>query len=237
MEMSGSPVQKHVARCKAITKVYEMGRVKVDALKGISYDFEPGFTLLVGQSGSGKSTLLNIIGGLDAPTSGSVSVGGVDLVGLKEKDLSRFRRQNMGFIFQSFSLIGTLSVQDNVEYPLYTNKTISPEERKERCMSVLSEVGLEGYHRRLPRALSGGQMQRVAIARALITRPSLILADEPTASLDSTTSDMILSLLEKMAEEHNTSILLASHDHNVISRIKKIVTIKDGLLVPGGTAR
>lgn len=227
--MKNQENNKTVISIHNLKKSYQMGKVSVPALRGITYDFLEGFTVIAGPSGSGKSTLLNIIGCLDKPNEGQVFFNGDSLTDFKEKDLSRLRRTKIGFIFQSFSLIPVLSVFDNVEYPILKSG-ISVKERRDRVRIMLESVGLKGYLKRFPRELSGGQMQRVAIARALISHPKLIIADEPTANLDSKTGKNIIQLLEQMQKDHGASIIIASHDENVLKHVNRQVFIKDGLI-------
>ncbi|OQX29386.1 MAG: hypothetical protein B0D92_04090 [Spirochaeta sp. LUC14_002_19_P3] len=204
-----------------------MGKVKVPALRGLSYNFKEGFTVVAGASGSGKSTLLNIVGCLDLPSEGHVYLQGNDIAEMDEAARSRLRRSHIGFIFQSFSLIPVLSVYDNTEYPILRS-ALSKSERKERIMRILEDVGLGEYAHRFPRELSGGQMQRVAIARALAAHPKLIIADEPTANLDSKTGEKILELLGRIQKEQGASVIIASHDGNVLERISTKLFIRDG---------
>lgn len=223
-------IQKEpVVSLRNVKRTYQMGKIKVPALRGINYDFYDGFTIVVGPSGSGKSTLLNSIGCLDNLAEGEISFEGNLITQMTEKQLSWIRRNKIGFIFQSFSLIPVLSVFDNVEYPLLRS-SLSVAERRERVLALLSGVGLSDLVKRFPRELSGGQMQRVAIARALVAHPKLIIADEPTANLDSKTGDSILELLAGMQKEHGASIIIASHDSNVLSQFNRKLFIKDGLI-------
>ncbi|WGK70003.1 ABC transporter ATP-binding protein [Candidatus Haliotispira prima] len=225
-----------IVECRDVVKHYYPGSTKVEALRGLNVSFYPGFNLILGPSGSGKSTALNLIGCLDTATFGEVFVNGQDVGLLSEAERCEFRRQNVGFIFQSFSLISSLDLMDNIEYPLYKNKAVSAAERRERAENLLKEVGLEGYNKRFPRELSGGQQQRVAIARSLVANPKLLIADEPTASLDSETSAKILELLERIHDEFGTSIILASHDRNVIEHINRKVVLRDGVIATDKSA-
>lgn len=216
-----------VVRLENLEKSYVMGRIQVPALRGLSHDFMEGFTVVAGPSGSGKSTLLNIVGCLDVPTKGSVYFGDRNITSMSEAERSALRRNHIGFIFQSFSLIPVLSVFDNVEYPILRSG-LEKKERKDRVCQLLEGVGLGEFIRRFPRELSGGQMQRVAIARALVAHPKLIIADEPTANLDTKTGQRILELLGRMQEEQGASVIIASHDGNVIDRAMKKLYIQDG---------
>ena len=220
-----------IVQCTNVLKDYHLGKTKVPALRGLNVSFYSGFNLIVGPSGSGKSTALNLIGCLDAASGGQILIKGKDIGQLAEAERCQFRRHNIGFIFQSFSLISSLNLLDNIEYPLYKNKEFKASERRERARDLLHEVGLEGYDKRFPSELSGGQQQRVAIARSLIAQPQLLIADEPTASLDSVTSAKILQLLGRVHEQFGTSIILASHDRNVMDHIQRKVVLKDGVIV------
>ncbi len=219
--------EKTVVRVEALKKNYSMGKVQVPALRGLTYDFKEGFTVVAGPSGSGKSTLLNIVGCLDSPTEGKVVLNEMDITKMDEASRSRLRRKHIGFIFQSFSLIPVLTVFDNVEYPILRSE-MTKQERKDRVSLLLRDVGLEDYMTRFPRELSGGQMQRVAIARALVAHPKLIIADEPTANLDSRTGQKILELLGRIQEQQGSSVIIASHDGSVLERITTKLFIKDG---------
>ena len=218
---------KSVVKVVNLKKSYTLGKISVPALRGLNYDFQPGFTVVAGASGSGKSTLLNIIGCLDDASEGKVYLNGRLMNDLKEKEKSMLRRSTVGFIFQSFSLIPVLSVFDNVEYPLLRS-SLDKVQRRERVCALLEDVGLGNYIKRFPSELSGGQMQRVAIARALVAHPQLIIADEPTANLDSVTGDKILGLMERIHRERGASIIIASHDGNVLEKITNVLYLKDG---------
>ncbi len=221
-----------IVKVENLHKSYAMGKIEVPAIRGLSYEFKEGFTVVAGASGSGKSTLLNILGCLDSPTSGNVYLGDEDITRIDEAARSRLRRNYIGFIFQSFSLIPVLSVFDNVEYPILRSN-LTKAMRKERVANLLEEVGLQDYLKRFPRELSGGQMQRVAIARALVAHPKLIIADEPTANLDSKTGQKILELLGRIQEEQGSSVIIASHDGSVLDRITEQLFIQDGVIYDG----
>lgn len=221
-----------VVEVENLQKFYTMGKVRVPALRGLSYTFKEGFTVVAGPSGSGKSTLLNIVGCLDTPTEGNVYLMDENITRLDEASRSRLRRSHIGFIFQSFSLLPVLSVFDNVEYPILRSG-MSKTMRKERVSHLLEEVGLGDFTTRFPRELSGGQMQRVAIARALVAHPKLIIADEPTANLDSKTGQRILELLGRIQEEQGASVIIASHDGNVLDRVQTKLFIQDGVVCNG----
>jgi putative ABC transport system ATP-binding protein len=214
---------------KNITKEYQLGESRVTALKNINFTLHSGeFAALVGSSGSGKSTLLNILGCLDAPSSGSYFFQGKDVLLLGETETNKLRNRQFGFIFQSFNLIPVLSVSENVEIPLLIQKEVSQKERRVKVQKLLSEVGLADHSLKKPDQLSGGQRQRVAIARALVTGPTLVLADEPTANLDSTTAHQIIDLMQKLNQDHLVTFLFSTHDEKLIDRVKKKFVIRDG---------
>ncbi len=216
-----------------VHKTYLLGETRVHALRGLSMQLERGeFVALVGASGSGKSTLLNLIGGLDEPDEGVVSIDGVSLAGLSETERSRLRNTRLGFIFQTFNLVPVLNVYENVQLPLMIHPTIPARERDERVRAVLRDVGLESFLEQVPDKLSGGQRQRVAIARALVTEPSLVLADEPTANLDSETTQTLVELMLAMNEKRKVTFLFSTHDERLMRRVQRVLHIKDGVLVP-----
>ncbi len=210
-----------------VVKEYDKGTVK--ALNGINLDiFEGEFVSIIGPSGSGKSTLLNMLGALDKPTRGKIYIDCIDLV--KEKDLSQFRQEKIGFVFQLHNLIPNLSVFDNVQIPLLPTG-MSNKEMKEKASEIIRAVGLEDKKKQRPNKLSGGQRQRVAIARALVNNPSIILADEPTGSLDSKTGEMILNLLMEMHERYNVTLIIVTHDNDVAALAERTIKIKDGQII------
>ena len=210
-----------------VVKEYDKGTVK--ALNGVNLDiFEGAFVSIIGPSGSGKSTLLNMLGALDKPTRGKIYIDGIDLV--KEKDLSEFRQEKIGFVFQLHNLIPNLSVFDNVQIPLLPTG-MSNKEMKEKASEIIRAVGLEDKKKQRPNKLSGGQRQRVAIARALVNNPSIILADEPTGSLDSKTGEMILNLLMEMHERYNVTLIIVTHDNGVAALAERTIKIKDGQVI------
>jgi putative ABC transport system ATP-binding protein len=214
-----------------VTKAYRVGKTEVPALRGITLAIAARrFTMLVAPSGSGKSTLLNLIGCMDAPTSGVVRVGG-ELVGvLSDNALADFRAENIGFIFQGFSLFPVLSVYENVEYPLMLTG-VAAAIRRQATLAMLEAVGLSEQRHRRPNELSGGQKQRVAIARALVKRPKLVLADEPTANLDSGTGASIVALMRQMQRESETTFIFATHDPQLMSQADQLVAMRDGVLI------
>jgi len=220
-----------IVEVRGLTRTYEQGANKVHALRGIDLDIEPGeFTVLMGPSGSGKTTLLNQIGALDLPDSGSVSIEGRDLAGLSKSDLAELRLQRIGFVFQSYNLIPVLTAYENAEFVPLLQK-VGLAERTDRVMSTLAVMGLEGMEDRRPNQLSGGQQQRVAVARALAGKPALILADEPTANLDSTTGYELIAAMKKLNEEQGVTFVFATHDPKVMEHARRIVRLVDGLIV------
>ena len=215
-------------RAEAVTRVYRTGEVVVDALREIDLVIERGeFTAIAGPSGSGKSTLLNLIGGLDNPTSGRVFLAGHLIGDMSGNELSDFRRDHIGFVFQSYNLIPVLDVVENIEYVMLL-QGVSSTDRRRRVEEMLAEVGLEGMADRRPDQLSGGQQQRVAIARAMVSRPDLILADEPTANLDSTTGGELLDMMRRLNETRGMTFVFSTHDRMIMERSRRLVTLADG---------
>ena len=217
-----------IVECKGITKHYRQGSIDVSALRGIDLTIEKGdFASLAGPSGSGKTTFLNIVGGLDRPTEGSVNIDGEDLTGLDNEALADLRLHKIGFVFQAYNLIPVLSAVENVEFTLQLME-VPADERRKRAKKMLQQVGLEGMENRRPSKLSGGQQQRVAVARALASRPSIVLADEPTANLDTKTAEDLISLMSDLNERFGVTFLMATHDDRVISRTRRHIVIADG---------
>lgn len=215
-----------------LTKIYNVGEIEIEALKSVSFNVQSAsFVSFVGPSGSGKTTLLNLIGCLDKPTSGSLKVVDVDTSALTRKEAAVFRGKNLGFIFQDFNLIPVLSVYENVEYPLLIVQNSPAEERKKRITSLLETVGMTDQRDKYPDQISGGQKQRVAIARALVTNPRLVLADEPTANLDSKTALMVIDIMRKMKEEFGVTFIFSTHDQRVVNEVEAVYTLQDGILV------
>ena len=214
-----------------VHREYLQGEFVVKALQGVSLSIEPGeFTVLMGASGSGKTTLLNIIGGLDSPTSGSVQIDDQELASMAPNDLSDLRLHKLGFVFQAYNLIPVLSAFENTEFvPLMQG--VGADERKSRSMEMLKAVGLAGMENRLPSELSGGQQQRVAVARALAGNPMLILADEPTANLDSKTGKELIALMRSLNEEKGVTFIFATHDPKVMEVAKRIIHLEDGKII------
>jgi putative ABC transport system ATP-binding protein len=214
-----------------VSKIYQMGEVSIPALKGVSLRIPRSrFSMVLGPSGSGKTTLLNMIGCLDQPTSGEIEVCGEKVAEISDDKISEFRARHIGFIFQNFNLIPVLSALENVEYPL-TLLGMKKQERRERSMEILESVGLTDHARHRPNQLSGGQKQRVAIARALVKGPSLVLADEPTANLDSKTGAAIIDLMYQVQEQHGATFIFSTHDPQLISHAQVIFSIRDGELI------
>ncbi len=219
-----------VINIKNISKIYE-AVVPVTAVDGISLEIDKGeFTAIVGPSGSGKTTLLNILGGLDVPTSGTVTVNGTDLSTLKNSALIDFRLRNIGFVFQAYNLIPVLTAKENVEFILNL-QGIAKKPRQERAMALLREVGLDGRENSRPNQLSGGQQQRVAVARALAPKPQFILADEPTANLDSKSTTNLLKIMERLNEEEKITFIFSTHDQRVIDIAHRIIRVEDGKVI------
>ncbi len=211
-----------------IRKVYSDDGVPVEALKGVSVKIGRGeFTAVVGPSGSGKTTFLNIISGLDVPTSGSVSLDGRLISSMTGAELSDFRRDHVGFIFQAYNLIPVLTVEENIEYVMLL-QGVPKAERRRRVQEVLEQVGLAGMEHRLPTRLSGGQQQRGAVARAMAARPSLVLADEPTANLDSATGGALLDMMRRLNEEQHVTFLFSTHDPRIMERARRLIRLEDG---------
>ncbi len=215
-----------------VSKDYMLGKTVVRALRGVTLDIERGeFLSIAGPSGSGKTTLLNLIGCVDTATAGSVQVGGKDTRALTERQLTDLRLHTIGFIFQSFNLVQVLSVFQNVEFPLLLQGKLTRREREARVMGLLEAVGIGEYRRHRPSELSGGQRQRVAVARALVSRPALVLADEPTANLDSQTGANIIDLMKEMNRRDGTTFIFSTHDPKVMAHASAVVRIADGQLV------
>ena len=224
-----------ILKVQDLCKTYGKGEAKVEALKKVSLSLDKGeFAAVVGESGSGKSTLLNCIGALDTPTSGHILVDGQDLFSMKEEQRTIFRRRNIGFIFQSFQLVSELNVEQNIIFPLLLDyRKPDPAEVEE----ILDLLGLTERRHHLPNQLSGGQQQRVAIGRALITKPKLILADEPTGNLDSKNSQEVLALLQTMSAKYQQTILMITHNKNHASAADRIFNMSDGVLKELGASR
>jgi putative ABC transport system ATP-binding protein len=223
---------KNIVSVNAVHKNYTLGTFVVPALRGVSLDIEEGeFLAIAGPSGSGKTTLLNLIGCVDTPTQGSVAIAGKATGSMTERQLTRLRLHTIGFIFQSFNLVSVLSVFQNIELPLLLQRSADAKERRERVHQLLDRVGIAEYTKHRPSELSGGQRQRVAIARALVTRPQLVLADEPTANLDSVTGTNILDLMRELNRTEKTTFIFSTHDARVWSYASSVVRLADGQIV------
>lgn len=222
----------NVIEIQGLIKDYPLGKTTVHALRGIDFSVEEGaFLSIVGPSGSGKTTLLNIIGCIDQPTAGQVKIQNQEISQLNDRQITDLRLHKIGFIFQSFNLIPVLNVRENVEFPLLLMKSKRTAEVNARVEQLIEAVGLLDYIEHKPAELSGGQRQRVAIARALVGNPDIVLADEPTANLDSETSDSILKLMKELNEVEKTTFIFSTHDPEVLKYAAKIVKIRDGMLV------
>ncbi len=226
--MSGSNGASPVVELEEVTKVYHQGDQRVEALRGLSMVVESGeFTAISGPSGSGKTTALNLIGALDTPTSGTVRLEGADLGTLSRQELSHLRRDRIGFVFQAYNLLPILSAYENAEIVMAV-QGVAEEERRPRVMELLARVGLKGMEDRRPSELSGGQQQRVAIARAIAAGPAVVLADEPTANVDSSTADALLEMMEALNREQQVTFLFSTHDPRVMARARRLVRLVDG---------
>jgi putative ABC transport system ATP-binding protein len=222
-----------IIEVKGLTKDYALGETTVHALRGVDLRIAKGdMVSLMGPSGCGKTTLLNIVGGIDEASTGSVRVNGSELTSLTDTQLTDLRLHSMGFIFQTFNLIPVLSSLENVEFPLLLQKRLSNSEVREKASRLMDDVGLAQYKHHRPAELSGGQRQRVAIARALVTDPDIVLADEPTANLDSVTGASILELMTAMNKKRQTTFLFSTHDTSILKYARTVVHLKDGLVVP-----
>ena len=221
-----------IVSLKDVVKTYRLGTVEVPALRGVSIDVHTGdFISIAGPSGSGKTTLLNLIGCVDTATSGTVLVDGHDTQHLSDRELTNLRLNTLGFIFQSFNLVSVLSVFQNVEFPLLLQRRLSKSERSARVMSLLEQVGLASHINHRPSELSGGQRQRVAVARALVTEPKIVLADEPTANLDSVTGNNIIDLMKELNEKNGTTFIFSTHDAKVMSHANAVFRLADGKII------
>jgi len=217
-----------VVQLTDVTKIYRQGKVDVHALRGLSLEVNKGeFTAICGPSGSGKTTALNLIGALDRPTSGRVVLEGRDLATLSRRELSHLRRDRIGFVFQAYNLMPVLTAYENAEMVMWV-QGITLEERRRRIGGLFAAVGLEGLEDRRPSELSGGQQQRVAIARAIAAEPAVVLADEPTANVDSETADRLIGIMERLNEERGATFLFSTHDPRVMERARRLVRLVDG---------
>lgn len=223
-------IRMGIVEVRDVSKVYPLGKVEVQAVKGVSFSIEKGdFISIAGPSGSGKSTILNMIGCIDVPTSGTVVVDGRETSGLKDKEITRLRHETIGFIFQSFNLIPVLNVYENIEFPLLLGKELlGKKERTEWIDFLIEEVGLSQWRTHRSNELSGGQRQRVAIARALVTKPRIVLADEPTANLDSATGEQIIELMKKINRQMETTFIFSTHDMKIVDIADHVIRLRDG---------
>ena len=216
---------------KEVKKVYQQGKIKVPALRGVDLNVEEGeFTTIFGPSGSGKTTLLNMIGCLDTPTEGEIRLNDKKVSDLSRKALAMTRRHNIGFVFQSYNLIPVLTAYENVEFAIRLIDHTSALQIKEKVLKILDEVGLKGLENRRPNELSGGEKQRVAIARALVKEPKLVLADEPTANLDSENAAGVVDIMRKMNKELKTTFIFSTHDPMVMKYARRLINLKDGMI-------
>ncbi len=214
-----------------LSKIYRTGEIETQALKSLNFEIEPGsFISFIGPSGSGKTTLLNLIGCLDKPTSGTLKVADVLTSKLTRREAAAFRGKNLGFIFQDFNLIPVLTVYENVEYPLLIVQNIPAKERRNRVTSLLKTVGMMDQMNKFPDQISGGQKQRAAVARALVSNPKLVLADEPTANLDSKTAFMVIDIMRKMRDEYGVTFIFSTHDPKIVGEVETLFTLEDGKL-------
>ena len=218
----------NIVETRNVKKVYDQGKVQVPALRGVDLDIEKGgFIALAGPSGSGKTTLLNIIGGLDTMDEGSVRVEDHRINDMSQSDLARLRLNRIGFVFQAYNLVPVLSAVENVEFILLL-QGVNRSERRDRGRAILDEVGLENRYDRRPAELSGGQQQRVAVARAIVSHPAIVLADEPTANLDSATGESLLDMMRRMNDERQATFVFSTHDQMVMDYARRLVHIRDG---------
>ena len=220
-----------ILKIQNVSKIYSTDGIEVRALKSLSLSIEEGeFTAIAGPSGSGKTTLLNIISGLDTPTSGQAMLAGKPISTMKGSELSDFRRDHIGFIFQAYNLIPVLTVKENIEYIMLL-QGIQENERHSRVTSILKQVGLDGMENRQPKQLSGGQQQRVAVARAMVSNPRIILADEPTANLDSSTGASLLDIMRDLNKRMGMTFVFSTHDSMIMERARRLVLLRDGEVV------
>ena len=227
-----------IVELQGVYKNYPLGKLVVTALQDINVSIDSGdFVSIAGPSGSGKTTLLNLIGCVDTATQGRVIVDGLDTSTMAERDLTKLRLEKLGFIFQSFNLVGVLDAFQNVEFPLLLQGRMSKAQRKERVDSLLHQVGLDEHKLHRPNELSGGQRQRVAIARALVTVPKIVLADEPTANLDSKTGGSIIDLMKSMNESQGTTFIFSTHDPRVMGYADRVIELVDGQVTGNNAAR
>lgn len=222
---------EYTVTCRKLSKIYQQDSIEIHALSEVDLDVPRGdFLCLSGPSGSGKTTLLNLIGGLDVPTSGEITVDGQRVDLMTQAQLATMRLRHLGFVFQAYNLIPVLTGQENVEFVMQL-QGIGRKERRARAQAILKEVGLEGLENRRPAKLSGGQQQRVAVARAIVSGPSLVLADEPTANLDSENGEVLLELMRRMNQEHGVTFIIATHEQLVMNHARRLIHLHDGRIV------
>ncbi len=227
-----------IVSIREVVKEYQLGTTVVQALRGVSLEVLKGeFLSIAGPSGSGKTTLLNLIGCVDTATRGVVEVAGKDTAKLTERELTDLRLNTIGFIFQSFNLVSVLTVFQNVEFPLLLQRKLGAKERRDRVMQLLEQVGLQTHAKHRPSELSGGQRQRVAVARALVTDPLLVLADEPTANLDSATGNQIIDLMKSLNQQKGTTFIFSTHDHKVMQHANAVIRLADGKVLGRESAK
>ena len=221
----------NIIEIKDLKKVYNDSVIEVKAIDGVTLNFTEGeFTAIVGPSGSGKTTLLNLLGGLDKPTEGSIMINNTDITGLNTRKLTDFRMRNIGFVFQSYNLIPVLTAEENIEFVMSLQGR-SKAQRKSRVGELLAGIGLPDRGKNRPAQLSGGQQQRVAVARALAPKPKFILADEPTANLDTKSAETLLNIMEKLNHEEKTTFIFSTHDPRVVAKAHRVITLEDGKIV------
>ena len=221
-------INSYIVKAENINKSYFQGKIQIHALRGISVGIKQSeFMALAGPSGSGKTTMLNIIAGIDTPDSGSIVVDNNNYSDMKQSELAELRLHKIGFVFQAYNLIPVLSAEENVEYIMLL-QGVPAKERKKRARAILDDVGLDGKYSRRPSELSGGQQQRVAVARAIVSNPAIVLADEPTANLDSKTGESLLDMMRRMNQEKKVTFIFSTHDNMVMDYAKRIVKVKDG---------
>ena len=229
-ERMTAPTDGIAARAAGLWKIYPQEPQPVEAVRGVSLEIATGdFVALAGPSGSGKTTLLNLLGGLTRPTRGEVWLRGVELTRLSGRALARVRLEHVGFVFQAYNLLPVLSAQENAEFTLLL-RGVAEAERRTRVLELFSRIGMAGLDERRPAKLSGGQQQRVAVARAVVGRPAIVLADEPTANLDSATSEALLDVMEQLNREERTTFVFATHDPRVMRRARRLITLVDGAI-------
>ena len=220
----------NIVECTDVTKTYHQGQIDIHALKNVSFSIEKGeFLAIAGPSGSGKTTLLNLVGGLDLADSGRIVVDGNAFDQMSQSQLAKLRLYKVGFVFQAYNLIPVLSAAENVEFVMLL-QGVPADDRRKKAQSILNDVGLDGKYDRRPAELSGGQQQRVAVARAIVSNPSIVLADEPTANLDSKTGDGLLKMMKRMNEDKNVTFIFSTHDKMVMDYARRLLLIRDGRL-------